>query len=164
LESVGKKLKLWAESSNERQDLFGRSAYNRFYYASYLLTREALSRLDSKWGNAKHKNIPGLLTTAVRKPVKTALKRQFKKGLITHSQHSTSLSTLNQSTLELSELLLQAYDLRCIADYEPGIPIIADSHALTLKEYKLNTAEKWPRKTSAFCKSIQKVWEEAGLV
>ncbi len=164
MESVGKKLKFWAESQHAHQNMFGRSAYNRFYYASYLLTRKTLSNLDSKWQNAKHKNIPELLVTSVRKPVKTALKIQLKKGLITHGQHSKSLNTLNQSTLELSDLLVQAYDLRCIADYEPEIPIVAEKQVLTLNEYKLNTAEKWPGKANACCKSIRKIWEEVGLV
>ena len=43
---VGEKLERWAleQKAVDEKDLFGRSAFNRYYYAVFLLTREMLGK------------------------------------------------------------------------------------------------------------------------
>lgn len=162
---VGEQLQGWAVSQRETEvkDLFGRSAFNRYYYAAYLVTRKNLGELDPKWKKEKHKAIPNTLLTTVRKPVKHELDKQVKKGIMTSKQRADALDSLKAATAALADLLQQAYDLRCVADYEPEESIVVDGKIMTLKDYKLNTAREWPSKASAYCKTIRKVWGDAGL-
>jgi len=162
---VGVKLEDWAKDQKEviEKDAFGRSAFNRYYYAAYLITRHNLGELDSKWKTEKHKSIPNTLVTTVRKPVIKELEKQCKKGTITKSEQSSAMSSLKAATNELSNMLTQAYDLRCIADYEPEISISTKDNILLLKGYKLSTAREWPGKANAYCKTIRKIWGIASL-
>ena len=107
--------------------------------------------------------MPDLLTTAVKRPVVNELKLLIKRGLITQGERGIALTSLNGATSELSNLLTEAYDLRVVADYEPEVPISIDNKVLLLRNYKLNTAREWPGKASACCKTIRKVWRDAGL-
>jgi hypothetical protein len=46
------------EVSETDADAFGRSAFNRYYYASYLITRDMLRQLDPSWTRTGHSKIP----------------------------------------------------------------------------------------------------------
>lgn len=162
---VGEQLQKWAQEKSElsEKDVFGRSAFNRYYYATFLITRETLGDLNPSWLCEKHKNIQNTLVTTVRKPVISELKKLVRQGIINPGEGSVAENNLKIATTELSNLLNQAYDLRCIADYEPEIHVSIDKKKLLLRNYKLNTASGWPGRASAYCKTIRKVWEEAGL-
>lgn len=165
MKAVGEQLQDWAVTQKEIavKDLFGRSAFNRYYYAAYLVTRKNLGELDPKWKKEKHKALPNTLVTTVRKPVGQELDKQVKKGVITNKERSVALDSLKVATAALSDLLREAYDLRCVADYEPEESIEVDGKVMSLKDCKLNTAREWPSKANAYCKTIRKVWGEAGL-
>ena len=47
-------------------DAFGRSAFNRYYYAAFLSTRELLSMIERSWSGVPHSNIPALLENDLR--------------------------------------------------------------------------------------------------
>jgi hypothetical protein len=145
-------------------DLLGRSAFNRYYYASFLLTRKLLGDLNESWKRTPHKNIPELLRLNLKRNVAKALDLQVRKGLISKSQKSKILTNLQTSVEELSELLERAYDARIIADYIPEETVTIDGKIIFLRSYKLTTAKQWPNRAEIYCKSIYKVWKEAGLV
>ncbi len=151
------------ESDAEKIDAFGRSAFNRFYYASYLITREMLDILNPAWSRTGHKNIPELLTKRVAKKIRKELKKQSDHGLIQPSQDSRYRDQINASISELSDLLQTAYRIRVIADYEPGSKIKINRSGIELGGAKLATAEKWPNRVSKHTKSIMKIWNELGL-
>jgi len=163
---VGEQLQNWAQEQKEdlKKDMFGRSAFNRYYYAAYLETRKSLGELNPVWKNEKHRAMPNTLITTVRKPVIRELDKQVRKDIITKSERSKAVSSLKVATASLSDLLAEAYDLRCVADYEPEEPICIDNKLMSLKEYKLNSARDWPNKARAYCKTIRKIWRGAGLV
>ena len=162
---VGKKLEDWAleQTDFSSKDFFGRSAFNRFYYAAFLVTREMIGALDAKWTNTNHNQIPDLLEGSVKDPVKEELQASVKKGLITAGERSRFLTTLNYASSELANLLRWAYDIRCIADYEPEIKIEQKAKVIFLNEYKLASASTWPDRANAYCKAIRKVWGDTGL-
>jgi len=163
---VGEQLQDWAQEQKDdlNKDVFGRSAFNRYYYAAYLITRMNLGELNPIWKTEKHKAMPNTLITTVRKPVIRALEKQVKKDVMTESERSKAVGSLKVATAALSDLLKEAYDLRCVADYEPEELISFDNKLLLLKEYKLDSARKWPSKASAYCKTIRRIWRDAGLV
>ena len=55
---VGEQLESWAldRKVETERDLFGRSAFNRYYYAVFLLTREMLGEFKASWKKTMHAN------------------------------------------------------------------------------------------------------------
>jgi hypothetical protein len=53
-------------------DLFGRSAFNRYYYSAFLSVRTALRTIDSRWATPSHQAVPAVL----KGDVLARLKRQ----------------------------------------------------------------------------------------
>ncbi|MBC3382033.1 hypothetical protein H8I69_23235 [Serratia fonticola] len=151
------------ESSAENANLYGRSAFNRYYYASFLVTRETLAKLDPKWKMTPHAEIPTRLRETICISVKRELEKQVRAGLKTKSEKGNLLTNLQSSSAELAELLEHAYDARVVADYRPEELIKIDEKIVSLRSYKLTTARAWPDRANAYCKIILRVWKEVGL-
>tara|TARA_Y100000589_G_C26891153_1_gene522158 strand:- start:37 stop:537 length:501 start_codon:yes stop_codon:yes gene_type:complete len=162
---VGEQLESWAldRKVETERDLFGRSAFNRYYYAVFLLTREMLGEFKASWKKTMHANIPDLLRTAVKKEVVKASKRAVSNGVMTQAETSQLIQQHNRSLSELAELLEKAYQVRLIADYEPDVAVQQERNVLSLDSHKLTTARDWPSRAAAYCKAIRKVWTEVGL-
>ena len=69
------------DSAYAMADAFGRSAFNRYYYASFLNVRDLVSTLDGRWARISHKGIPDLLRGAVTSMIADELKKAVKKNL-----------------------------------------------------------------------------------
>ncbi|MBN4054444.1 hypothetical protein JYT87_01910 [Nitrospira defluvii] len=166
MECVGEKLKNYALSENDRikKDLFGRSAFNRYYYAAFLITREMLGAIEPKWKKTPHRAIPKLLKDAVCKPVVKRLEQSAKKDLLTNGELSALRSKLTKATTELANLLHQANNVRLIADYEPENHIVVNNKIIILSFCTLTSANTWANRAKAHCKDIRKVWKDSGLV
>lgn len=146
------------------RNLYGRSAFNRFYYAAFLITREMLAFLDPNWKTTPHKEIPNRLRDTIRKRLKKSVDQFHKQGIVTLAEKSRLINRLNEATEELAEMLERAYDARVIADYKPDLLIsIENNKVIRLQAHKLNSAKSWPDRASAYCKTIISVWKEAGL-
>ena len=165
MKQVGDHLSVWAlsQSDDAVKDVFGRSAFNRYYYSAFLVTREMLAGFDSKWKKAKHSSIPDLLTGSIKKQIKKKLISNVEKGLMTESEKWKLLASLSSSTAELSNLLRNAYSLRCVADYEPEELITCEDEVIKLQNENLTSAKMWPGKANSCCKVIRRVWKEAGF-
>ena len=59
-------------------DLFGRSAYNRYYYATFLCVRNVLAKLDDSWAALPHKDYPALLKGTIKDKIRKCMKRANK--------------------------------------------------------------------------------------
>ncbi len=166
LKIVGEKLESIAISETDpvKKDLFGRSAFNRFYYAAFLEVRKMLGELAPKWKRTGHSDIPKLLVKSVRKPVINALKKSLEEDVITKEEFEKLESELLNSTTDLANLLRHAYDVRKTADYDPEKLIEVNGKVISLNSIKLTTAIFWSNKSISYCKSIKKVWKETGLV
>ena len=61
------------ETSDEK-DVFGRSVFNRYYYATFLNVKEGLSGLKKEWeGNLAHASIPEMLRGQIQSELKRGL-------------------------------------------------------------------------------------------
>lgn len=162
---VGEKLESLANSEKDdgNRDLLGRSAYNRFYYATFLVTREMLVTLNPSWKTEAHANIPRLLSVTVTKEVKKVLKANARKGIISKVEEGNWTSSLTRACSELSDLLKLAYEIRVVADYAPENKILIENGVISLDGCKLPTANGWHSRASSCCKIIQKVWKDSGL-
>ena len=143
-------------------DLFGRSAFNRYYYASYLETRNLLGELDVSWLGTPHKNIPPLLTETVKKAVKAELRNQAGKLISTH-EAKTMAAELNVAIHDLASLLTVAYLIRCVADYEPDVKTKMNGPTLELQNHTLHEASGWPKRAVAHTKTIRKIWRTLAI-
>lgn len=144
-------------------DSLGRSAFNRYYYAAFLITRETLGFMRSNWKGTAHAEIPNLLEKGLRKPAKDALKKQVKSGLLGNGDESRLLGDLNATGNELAQLLRSAYDARILADYEPEIKTNQSGGIIFLRSHKLTTASKWPARAEKLCAKLRRIWKEVGL-
>ena len=163
---VGMQLGIWAmgrDSSKER-DLFGRSAYNRFYYAAFLVTRKMLSDFNPEWKKQSHSAIPCLLTGQVKKEPIAALKRQNRARVISPSASRKMESQLRDATSDLAALLQEAYQVRRIADYEPEISVTLQNGTMSLSGHKFGTACGWSNRASHLCGIIRRIWEDSGCL
>ncbi|MTI99752.1 MAG: hypothetical protein FH752_14145 [Marinobacter adhaerens] len=162
---VGEKLESWAlgQKDEAEKDLFGRSAFNRYYYAVFLSTRVMLGEFKASWRGTMHASIPDLLRTSVRKEVAKTSKAAARKGLISEAESSQIIQQHNVSVRALAGLLEDAYQVRIIADYEPEIVVHQERDVLSLDSHKLTSAKTWPDRAESYCKSIRKVWKELGL-
>lgn len=165
MQFVGEVLERLALANNEElnSDLLGRSAFNRFYYSAFLITREMLGKMEGSWKYTMHAEIPNLLRTSIRKKTKRVLERQVAKGLMDRGKSSRLLTEVTAVGSELAELLESAYDARVIADYQPEIQTVRDGNIIKLKTYKLTTAREWPSRASLLCGKLLKIWGDIGL-
>ncbi|PKM18776.1 MAG: hypothetical protein CVV11_10105 [Gammaproteobacteria bacterium HGW-Gammaproteobacteria-15] len=165
MQFVGDELEKLALGNGDvtNSDLLGRSAFNRYYYAAFLITRETIKNMQISPKFVKHAEIPTILQTGLRKTVKPSLDRQVKAGLMDKGTYSRILTQLNDVGNELAQLLQSANDARVLADYEPEIKTERDGNVIKLKSYKLSTAKEWPSRASLLCGRLLKIWRDVGL-
>jgi uncharacterized protein (UPF0332 family) len=141
-------------------DLFGRSAFNRYYYAVFFITRGMLSDFDPKWRSTPHADVPKLLTGKVRKAIQQFKQRATRIG---DSDSIAICSHALTSVDELSQLLKQGYSVRVTADYDPTIEI---SFAKELPQFSLGstpvtTAQKWVDRAGFLTSRVRRAWNLA---
>lgn len=107
-------------------DAFGRTAFNRYYYAAYLTVRELLERVDASWGREGHANVPGLLEGALLKKVKGMARKQEKVGVLAKAREQVLVKQATAASSEIASILKSAYSVRVAADYEPSHVVLFD--------------------------------------
>jgi hypothetical protein len=163
---VGEKLEAWAFGHTDpaEKDLFGRSAFNRYYYASFLFVRIMLSEFDESWKKTAHKEIPNILEGALLDRIKTQLKNNLKSGLINESEMNQLKNDAIRAASDLANLLGSAYSVRKVADYEPENHLVINNNSLILNGSSIGAAKKWPDNTQHNCKIIRRVGVKCGLI
>ena len=148
-----------AQAEDDKKDLFGRSAFNRYYYAAFLSTRQMLGEFKTEWERTAHRNIPDLLRVTLKQKLKLAIDSRIlsrPEGMRVRKEHNSSVNAL-------AKLLEQAYEVRISADYEPEVRIQQTNKVISLGNHKLTSAEKWPGRAASYCKAIRDAWKVAGL-
>lgn len=151
--------------TDEREfDLFGRSAFNRFYYDAYLSARETLQRMDAGWAEQSHKQIPDLLRGAVVKRIKKAAKVAAESSQISIPESQRLVARASASAAALADLLRMAYRVRVVADYKIEKLVLREGQVARLDGCTLENAKHWGDKTRMHTGSILSVCESLGLV
>lgn len=148
---------VYRRADQAEKDLFGRSAFNRYYYATFLHVRTGLRQLnDPDWFDLPHKVIPDVLKGAIRK--------KLSKGRVDASKvNDTDVVKLceraKHAALELSELMKKGYATRVVADYYPEIEVsFAGDREFFLHSVGTNDARDWPQKASVYVRTIVLAW------
>lgn len=151
------------ERDNLQIDSFGRSAFNRYYYSSFLIVRDMLVHIRPEWIRSGHKGIPDVLEGQLRTLIRNEAKKQVKIGLMTHGEAEKLKSDSFESISHLSSMLREAYYIRVLADYEPDCTVIKKKNVLYLGEHTDTGAAHWPDKTNRFKGVILNACRKLGI-
>ncbi|MBM2765234.1 hypothetical protein [Burkholderia anthina] len=144
------------------QDLFGRSAFNRYYYAAFLRVRSLFAEIDDKLNEPQHGQIPDLLTVTLRGRVNKIIKRQEKGGILSPEDAQGVRDQLDSSLKTLADLMRYAYSIRKIADYEPDIKIDLVDGNLGIGGCDSAAARKWGEEVMLISEQIREIWRGLG--
>jgi uncharacterized protein (UPF0332 family) len=161
--SVGHYLAKKAENglTPEEVDLFGRSAFNRYYYSAFLEVRAMLRKIKPESAGQDHSGIPLLLKGAVYTQVKTVTDKMRK---IDYNASERIRGKTENATKELALLMTHAYAIRRIADYEPETLITDAGKNFRLSNSTVGEAKRWEEKVRANIDVIESQYKESGLI
>ena len=143
-------------------DLFARSAFNRYYYAAFWITRRMLQDLGQPNDKLRHESIPEHITGKFRRNLLNEASSRRKSKVITSKDEARIKANIESATRGIAKVLTSAYLLRCAADYN------ADARAVcTLSDIRLmgstgKDARNWVRDTESYCTTLQKAWRNLG--
>lgn len=123
----------------EELDVFGRSAFNRYYYATFLEVRQFLKKFNPTW-QGTHSSIPEELLGSITKEV-ASIQRSVAR--IPDNQAVLICKAAKSSLSDLAALMRVAYSVRVIADYYPEVSIELDADRFKLDMTNITTAHDW---------------------
>lgn len=146
-----------ARPTHER-DSFGRSAFNRFYYAAFLSVSRVLKALDPGWAGIPHKDIPALVRGQIRATLRRGEQKANRVGdRATASECGRAIALCH----DLAELMTLGYAVRVAADYQEDVAVdFSDGVDFRLATVPVSTAKQWPRRATAYAESIQRAWSQ----
>jgi hypothetical protein len=144
-------------------DAFGRSAFNRYYYAAYLQTRDLLLQFNPEW-DVSHADAPTLIETTLVGLVRKEAKRLEKKGTISHADSQRITSGVASACMAIAEVLRVAYKVRVISDYRPQESILFENETFNLDSHTEGEARAWATAVEAHKGRILKACKELGFV
>jgi len=140
------------------RDLFGRSAFNRYYYATYLDVKEVLGSLKAEWGKISHGGVPDMLTG----PVKKALVKGRERAQRASDFETADLCSRAVNAIHiLAEMMTDGYATRVAADYYPEVKIdFEDAYNFKLNLVRVKDAAEWPIKARGLLRTINAAWRQ----
>lgn len=140
------------------RDLFARTAFNRYYYATYLDVKKVLGALNPSWGRINHSEVPEIVSGPLHKVLSKG-REQAKR----ESDPSTAdlCSRAMNATHLLAALMTSGYATRVAADYDPEILIdFTDVFDFALNAVRVKEASDWPGKARAYLYTISSAWKQ----
>lgn len=148
----------------DEADAFGRTAFNRYYYAAFLSTRELLTQIDRSWSGAPHGNIPELLESSLICRLRTLLRRLRTKGLVPEDRANRLLSQARAAGSDMASILRTANIVRVTADYRPDEKVVFEPTTFRLATHTEAEARQWLRRIDRNKGIVLSVAREVGLV
>lgn len=149
--------------NEELASAYGRSAFNRYYYACYLSSRDLVKKILP--GTAfQHGEAPKLIEENVVKLIKKNAQQLKKNGLLSESEYSRITTTASQSAAEMARILKIGYITRSIADYEPEVLVIFDNDTFSIKDHSESEAKSWLGAVELHKGKLLKIAKELGIV
>lgn len=144
-------------------DAFGRSAFNRYYYAAYLEVRSLLLTFNSRW-RINHDEAPNYLRKNLQKIFREEINRQQKRQVITHAEGMKISSAVLKSASIIAQDLEVAYKVRAISDYEPEELVTFDQTTFHLDSHSEVEAKGWLKNVQIHKSRILKYGKVLDLV
>jgi hypothetical protein len=144
----------------QESDQFGRSSYNRYYYATFLRVRKMMSALDAGWSQLPHASYPATLRGAVKKKLQEGRKKALKVG--DHEVVAACAKAISAAS-EIASLMESASATRVVADYNPQIPVtFLENGRFSLNNINITDAHDWPVKADTWSSIVEKTWVNLG--
>lgn len=144
-------------------DAYGRSAFNRYYYAAYLATRELLAAVDSRWTRQPHSEIPELLESAFVRRMQAEAKALARAGAISELDRQRVSRQAAVAAASMAATLRTAYAIRVTSDYEPQTTVCFDSGTFSLAARSEGEARAWLAEIERARANIMRLLQELGL-
>ncbi|HCJ9764590.1 TPA: hypothetical protein NWA15_002088 [Escherichia coli] len=145
-------------------DAYGRSAFNRYYYACFLNVREFVSTIDSNWGKVKHADVPKLLRDSVSRKIEVELQKSEKIGDITLCEYKSKKSLIRTSLNNMASTMALAYTIRGVVDYEPEIEMIFCNGSFSVNKTSVASAKGWLQTINSERSKVTRIMKEIGFV
>jgi hypothetical protein len=138
-------------------DLFGRSAFNRYYYSLFLVVREMLLNMNGDWKKCRHAHIPDILSSSVTREMNRAL------SVARRLDDNESIAILRQGTSScktLSTIFSQALHVREIADYFLEVKVERSQGAkFSLNSVPIGQLASWLSDVRMHRAKIERAWK-----
>lgn len=160
MEIVGNHLQEFAiaRTDPEERDQFARSAFNRYYYATYLNVKSTLGSFKSEWSGINHSSVPDVLEGAVKKELVKGRERALRAD---DPGTAELCSRAVRATILLSQLMTKGYASRVTADYNPEVKIdFADIYNFELNYVAVKAAALWPSEARMLLRTIDSAWRQ----
>jgi hypothetical protein len=144
-------------------DAFGRSAFNRYYYAAYLQARGLLIKVNPDW-DVSHSDAPTLVEKSLVGIVRKEVRRKERSGLISHTESMRITSTVATACTAIAEVLRVAYKVRVISDYKPEEDVMFENETFNLDSHTEGEARMWAGVVEVQKGRILRACKELGLV
>ena len=146
-----------ARSQSDERDLFARSAYNRYYYASFLAARSALGQMSPDWRRLAHKTYPEVLRGQVLREFK---RERTKANKSADYELERQLRVAVEATNALATLLEKAYATRVAADYGTDPVSFGQSARFSLNSVDITEAHSWSAQVSGYAGVVLGAWKQ----
>jgi len=143
------------------RDAFARSAYNRYYYACYLVIRTAFGEMSEEWGRAAHKSFPEILRSSICKKLKSGRKSANRVG---DNELVQQIDRAIRASYELSSIIQKANGARIVADYNPDIAVgFSGSNRFSLNGVEITHAHEWCGRAKVLTNQILQAWRQVNV-
>ncbi|AJJ18879.1 hypothetical protein NUF47_003397 [Yersinia enterocolitica] len=149
---------------DDAADAFGRTALNRYYYATYLSVREFLGQMDKSWEGQSHSEIPTLLEGKLLKRIKDAAKNQERSGLLTKPKSKSFIASASSATSLIASILKSAYSIRVISDYKPNEKLVFSKDGFSFGDHTDLEARNWRNRVEIQKGILLNISRELGVV
>lgn len=145
-------------------DAFGRSAFNRHYYATFLTVRDLLVTIDVAWAKTPHSEIPERIEKNLVARIKDVAKMQVRSGVLGAGRSSAIVGQSISAATEIASVLKSAYSIRVVADYEPSHKIVFGASGIELDSCSIGEASSWWVRVEREKWKLIAISKELGLV
>lgn len=160
MQQVGLHLQVTAVGLTDvvERDLFGRSSYNRYYYATFLCVRRVLAQMRPEWAFIAHATLPEVLRGQITKDLSRGRNRARKMD---DDELARQCARAIKAASELADLLRSSSATRVVADYHPEIAVdFVRGDRFTLNEVGITEAHQWPERALVWIDEISSAWRQ----
>lgn len=142
-------------STPEDFDQFGRSAFNRYYYATFLSVRTLIKEFEPDWAGG-HATVPDMLNGSISKEI-----NNFRKAAQRRSEQE-AVGICNRAlsaAAGLAQMMKTANAVRVTADYNPDIKIKDEkTDRFSLGPTNITDAHAWIDQAKVWIPTIRRAW------
>lgn len=151
-----------ARTGTDDFDEFGRSAFNRYYYATFLMIREKFYTMGvlQVGQELPHANVPERLRGTLKKELSKARLKIHRSG---DKELTGKIHSAESAAEDLARMIEEAKAIRTLADYEPETAIVLSRRGFSLVDVDIDAAKAWPQKAEGYLRVIESAWRQINV-